>query len=80
VSVWLKAELDVLVDRVGRRSYGPLLKADGLRKTSAWLMALRYSVSSWPTSLLPTGEVKRKVTAADGDCSPVWRMPWQTMR
>lgn len=44
ISVWLKADLDVLMKRVGRRSGRPLLKADDPRAVMERLMAARYPV------------------------------------
>ncbi|MEN6541167.1 shikimate kinase [Parvibaculum sp.] len=44
ISVWLKADLDVLMKRVGRRSGRPLLKADDPRAVMERLMAVRYPV------------------------------------
>lgn len=43
-SVWLKAELDVLVERVSRRDTRPLLKAGDKREILAKLMQDRYPV------------------------------------
>jgi shikimate kinase len=42
VSVWLKAELDVLLKRVKRRADRPLLKTDDPAATLEQLIALRY--------------------------------------
>ena len=44
VSVWLKAELDVLMERVGRKGNRPLLKTDDPRATMQSLMDQRYPV------------------------------------
>lgn len=44
ISVWLKADLDVLVRRVSRRTNRPLLKRGDPREVLAKLMALRYPV------------------------------------
>lgn len=44
VSVWLKADLDVLLKRVSRRGNRPLLKQDDPRVVMERLMALRYPV------------------------------------
>ena len=42
ISVWLRADLDVLLRRVGRRSNRPLLKQGDPREVLARLMALRH--------------------------------------
>ena len=44
ISVWLKADLDILVRRVGRRTNRPLLKRGEPRDVLAQLMELRYPV------------------------------------
>jgi shikimate kinase len=44
ISVWLKADLDVLVRRVSRRTNRPLLKRGEPRDVLARLMELRYPV------------------------------------
>lgn len=44
VSVWLRAELDVLVERTGRRDTRPLLKNVDRRATLEGLMKQRYPV------------------------------------
>jgi shikimate kinase len=44
ISVWLRAELDVLLSRVGRRSNRPLLKQGDPREVLASLMAARYPI------------------------------------
>lgn len=44
ISVWLKADLDVLVRRVSRRSNRPLLKRGDPREILARLIAQRYPV------------------------------------
>lgn len=44
VSVWLKADLDVLWDRVRRRSHRPLLKTPDPKGTLASLMENRYPI------------------------------------
>lgn len=44
ISIWLKADLDVLMRRVGRRSNRPLLKHGDAQATMEKLMAQRYPV------------------------------------
>lgn len=44
VSIWLKAELDVLVSRTARRTHRPLLNQGNPREVLAGLMAKRYPV------------------------------------
>ena len=44
MSVWLRAELDVLLKRIKRRSDRPLLKTGDPAETLSTLMAQRYPV------------------------------------
>ena len=44
VSVWLRADLDILISRCRRRAHRPLLKGGDPRKILAELMAKRYPV------------------------------------
>jgi len=44
ISIWLKADIEVLMERVGRRGNRPLLKRENPRKVMEDLMAARYPV------------------------------------
>jgi shikimate kinase len=44
ISIWLRAELDVLLARVARRSNRPLLKQDDPRRVLARLMEIRHPI------------------------------------
>ena len=44
VSVWLRADLEVLLRRTGRRDHRPLLRKGNPRETLSRLMAERYPV------------------------------------
>jgi shikimate kinase len=44
ITIWLRAELDVLYDRVKRRGHRPLLRQGDAREILARLMAQRYPV------------------------------------
>jgi shikimate kinase len=56
LSVWLRADLDVLVRRVGRRDNRPLLKGKDARKTLAELMAVRDPVYAEADIAIETGD------------------------
>ncbi len=56
ISVWLKAELDVLMRRVGRRPNRPLLKADDPRAVMEKLMAERGPFYARADIVLETGD------------------------
>ncbi len=44
ISIWLRADLDLLVSRVGRRSNRPLLRGKNAREVLAGLIEKRYPV------------------------------------
>jgi len=55
ISIWLRAELDVLVERTGRRGGRPLLAGTDRRQTLARLMAERYPVYGLADAIVDTG-------------------------
>ena len=56
VSVWLRAELDILVNRVGRRGGRPLLKDVDPRQKLGELIAERYPIYALADITVETGE------------------------
>jgi shikimate kinase len=54
VSVWLKADLETLVQRTSGRSHRPLLNRGDPRKTLAGLIATRYPVYAQAAVTVPT--------------------------
>jgi shikimate kinase len=56
ISVWLRAELDVLFERVNRRSRRPLLKTADPRGTMAELIALRYPIYAEADIIVDSGD------------------------
>lgn len=56
VSLWLRAELDILVQRVSRRSDRPLLKAGDPRAILAELIDRRYPVYGEAAVTIDSGE------------------------
>ncbi|MBO0904522.1 shikimate kinase [Jiella sonneratiae] len=65
VTVWLKADLDTLMERVARRSDRPLLKAPDPRKVMQELMDKRYPVYAEADLTVTSRPVKREVIAAE---------------
>jgi len=57
VSVWLRAELDVLMGRVSRRDTRPLLRTPDPRATMQGLIDKRYPVYAEADLTVDTGEV-----------------------
>jgi len=62
VSVWLKADLDTLVDRVGRRNNRPLLKNGDPRQILEGLIAVRYPVYAEADITVETGDAPPATT------------------
>ncbi|MCG8593093.1 MAG: shikimate kinase [Kiloniellales bacterium] len=72
VSVWLRADLDLLLKRTGRRNNRPLLKHGDPRKTLSDLMAWRYPIYGTADLIVdsfdgpPEVTVERVLTALRG--------------
>ena len=64
VSVWLRADVDLLLGRVARRDNRPLLKRDDPRRVLERLMAERYPVYAQADLVVDTTEEKPRATAA----------------
>lgn len=65
VSVWLKADLDVLFERVSRRSNRPLLKTADPKGTLEKLIAERYPIYEEADVTVISREVPQDQVAAD---------------
>src|SRR5690606_26323004 len=65
VSIWLNAELDVLMDRVSRRQNRPLLKNDDPRGVMERLMKERYPVYALADLHVMTRDDKKEVIAGE---------------
>ena len=65
ISVWLNAELDVLMERVLRRQDRPLLKNDDPRAVMQKLMTERYPVYSTADLSIISRDEKREVIAQE---------------
>jgi shikimate kinase len=64
VSLWLRANLDVLVSRVSRRNNRPLLKTGDARTILAGLIAQRYPVYAQADAVVDSGEGSPEVTVS----------------
>ena len=62
ISVWLRADLDLLVSRVARRKNRPLLKGGDARKILEKLMAERYPVYAEADITIDTGREPPETT------------------
>jgi shikimate kinase len=65
ISVWLKAEADILFERVSRRSNRPLLKTANPRQTLEKLIAERYPIYADAHVTVLSRDVPQDVVAAD---------------
>ncbi|MBU1313443.1 MAG: shikimate kinase [Alphaproteobacteria bacterium] len=60
VSLWLKADLDVLWERVNKRDHRPLLKTQNPKATLEQLMNQRYPVYAEADLIVPSGNVRKE--------------------
>lgn len=65
VTVWLKADLDILMERVSRRADRPLLKAPDPRGVMRELMKTRYPVYGQADITVVSRNVKRETIAQE---------------
>ncbi len=63
VSIWLKADLDLLMDRVAKNQNRPLLKSADPRAVMGRLMAERYPVYALADITVETRDAKREIIA-----------------
>ncbi|MBT5415023.1 MAG: shikimate kinase [Rhodospirillaceae bacterium] len=74
ISVWLRAELDLLLKRTGRRNNRPLLKRGDRRQILETLMAERYPIYAEADIVVdsmdgpPDETVEAVLRALDGQC------------
>ena len=65
ISIWLKADADVLFERVSRRSNRPLLKTANPRATLEKLIEERYPIYAEADLTVASREVPQEVVAGD---------------
>lgn len=65
VSLWLKADLDLLMERVGRNQNRPLLKTPDPRAVMEQLMAERYPVYAEADITVETRDATREIIAEE---------------
>lgn len=63
ISVWLKADLDILWERVTKRDNRPLLKTENPRQTLENLMIQRYPIYAEADLTVPSINVRKDVMA-----------------
>jgi shikimate kinase len=65
ISIWLKADLDVLWERVNRRDHRPLLKTENPRQTLENLMIQRYPIYEQADLTVISGNVRKDVMVTE---------------
>ncbi|WP_027167522.1 shikimate kinase [Mesorhizobium sp. WSM3224] len=65
VSVWLKADLDLLMERVSKKQNRPLLKNPDPRGVLERLMSERYPVYATADLTVPTRDDRKEIIAAE---------------
>ncbi|RWX74417.1 shikimate kinase [Neorhizobium lilium] len=65
VSVWLKADLDVLWERVNRRDHRPLLKTANPKQSLENLMTQRYPIYAEADLTVLSENVRKEIVAND---------------
>lgn len=65
ISIWLKADLDVLWERVSKRDNRPLLKTENPQKTLETLMNQRYPIYAEADLTVYSGNVRKEVMVGD---------------
>ena len=65
LSVWLKADLDVLWDRVSRRDNRPLLKTENPKQTLENLMTARYPIYAEADLTVQSRDVRKELVARE---------------
>lgn len=65
ISIWLKADLDVLWDRVNKRDHRPLLKTENPKQTLENLMNERYPIYQRANLTVVSRDVRKEVISAE---------------
>lgn len=65
ISVWLKADIDILMERVSKKQNRPLLKNPDPRAVMEKLMAERYPVYAKAALTVPTRDDRKEVIATE---------------
>ncbi|SMC77607.1 shikimate kinase [Rhizobium sp. RU36D] len=65
VSLWLKADLDVLWERVNKRDHRPLLKTENPKQTLENLMRQRYPIYELADLCVHSRDVRKEVIAEE---------------
>lgn len=61
ISIWLRADLDVLWERVNKRDHRPLLKTENPKQTLENLMSQRYPVYGLANITIQSRDVRKEI-------------------
>lgn len=65
ISMWLKADLEVLWERVNKRDHRPLLKTENPKATLAALMEKRYPVYAEADLIIESRDVRKEIIVTE---------------
>ncbi len=65
ISLWMKADLDVLWERVNKRDHRPLLKTENPKATLAALMEKRYPIYAEADVTIESRDVRKEIIATE---------------
>ncbi|QCL75546.1 MULTISPECIES: shikimate kinase [Agrobacterium] len=65
ISLWLKADLEVLWERVNKRDHRPLLKTENPKATLAALMEKRYPIYAEADVTIESRDVRKEIIATE---------------
>ncbi|MDZ7925789.1 MAG: shikimate kinase [Agrobacterium sp.] len=65
ISLWLKADIDVLWERVSKRDHRPLLKTENPRATLTALMEKRYPIYAEADLTIESRDVRKEVIVTE---------------
>lgn len=65
ISLWLKADLEVLWERVNKRDHRPLLKTENPKATLAALMEKRYPIYSEANLTIESRDVRKEIIVTE---------------
>ncbi|EMS96146.1 shikimate kinase [Agrobacterium tumefaciens str. Cherry 2E-2-2] len=65
ISLWLKADLEVLWERVNKRDHRPLLKTENPKATLAALMEKRYPIYAEADLTIESRDVRREIIVTE---------------
>ena len=65
ISLWLKADLEVLWERVNKRDHRPLLKTENPKATLATLMEKRYPIYAGADLTIESRDVRKEIIVTE---------------